>query len=189
MGGKTTDVGNPSDYQFLDPTGQFMGGLNAFQNRYGQLSDNPNAYMDQFMGQQGGLANIAQGASQQLGQSLNANAAESARLGGEAALAAMPGQRFSGAAQAAFGQAYAQPFAEAAAQRNAAQLGLTGQLWNQAMGQNAANYQQQLGISGQNYGSLAGQTGMVYQPTYQYQPGVWDRLIQASQLASSFMPR
>lgn len=181
LNGRTRDVGNPSDYQFMDPTGQFMGAT----NRFGAQSADPNAYMNQFLGQQGGLANIAQGASQQLGQSLNANAAEAARLGGEAALAAMPGQRFSGAAQAAFGQAYAQPFAEAAAQRNAAQLGLTGQLWNQAMGQNA-NLQsgaQQL------YGSLAGQTGMVYQPTYQYQPGVWDRLMQAGQLASSFFPR
>lgn len=180
MGGQTKDVGKPSDYQFLDPTGQFMGAT----NRFGAQSADPNSYYNQFMGQQGGLANIAQGASAQLGQSLNANAAQAARLGGEAALAAMPGQRFSGAAQAAFGQAYAQPFAEAAAQRNAAQLGLTGQLWNQAMGQNAAL---QSGAQ-QLYGNLTSQTGMVYQPTYQYQPGVWDRLMQAGQLASSFMP-
>lgn len=181
MGGKTKDVGNPSDYRFMDPTNQFMGAL----NRFGAQSADPDAYFRQFMAQQGGLANIAQGASSQLGQSLNQNAAEAARLGGEAALAAMPGQRFSGAAQSAFGQAYAQPFAEAAAQRNAAQLGLAGNLWNQAMGQNA-NLQsgaQQL------YGQLAGQTGMVYQPTYQYQPGVWDRLMQAGQLASSFFPK
>lgn len=187
MGGKTTDVGNPDDYQFLDPTGRYMGAMDQFSSQYQNLQD-PNSYMNAFMNQQAGLANIAQGATAPLSQSLAAVAEQRARQGGEQALAAMPGARFSGAAMQAFGDAYAQPFAEAAAQTQAAQLGLTGNLWNNAMGNTAQSYQNALNLAGGMYGNFAQGTGMQYSPTYQYQPGVWDRLMQAGQLASSFFP-
>lgn len=177
MGGKTSDVGNPSDYKFLDPTGQYSGAMNQFANQYQNLQD-PTAYMNAFMGQQQGLANMAQGATAPLSQSLSAIASQKARQGGEQALAAMPGARYSGAAMQAFGDAYAQPFADAAAQTQAAQLGLTGNLWNSAMGNNAQGYQNALNLAGQNYGQMANGTGAMYQPTYQYQPGFGDYLMQ-----------
>lgn len=177
MGGKTTDVGNPSDYKFMDPTGGFNQSLGQFESQYRTLQD-PNAYMNAFMNQQAGLANIAQGATAPLSQSLAANASDMARRGGEEALARMPGGRFSGAGMAAYGDAYAQPFAQAAAQAQAAQLGLTGNLWNNALGSTAQGYQNALNLAGQNYGNLAGQTSAWYQPTYQYQPGFGDYLMQ-----------
>lgn len=116
------------------------------------MAYDPNAYMRQFMGQQGDLAYIAQGASAPLGASLNAIAARNAALGGEAALAAMPGGRRSGAGMAAFSDAYASPFAQAAAQTQAAQLGLTGQLWGQAMGSNAEAQRYQAALAGEMAG-------------------------------------
>lgn len=195
-------VGSPSDVSFVDPTGQYAAGMDRFSNeanfaRQGMqgmagqaMSFDPNAYMNQFMGQQGGLANIAQGATATLGQSLSAIAERNARLGGEAALAAMPGARHSGAAMAAFGDAYASPFAQAAAQTQQAQLGLTGNLWNQAMGANAQAQQfnpamagnlagMYGGLYGQNlgqYGQMAQGMGSMFTPQYEYRKGFGDRM-------------
>lgn len=124
---------------------------------------NQQQYMNNFLQNQGALANISQDRTSALGQSLEAIAARNARLGGEAALAAMPGARNSGAGMAAFGEAYASPFAQAQAQTQAAQLGLYGQLAGQAMGQygsNAqfgSNLQQQANQSNQQ---MAGQYGI-----------------------------
>lgn len=183
-------VGSPSDVSFVDPTGQYAAGMDRFSNEANfmrgglqQYASDPNAYMNQFLGQQAGLANIAQGATAPLGQSLSAIAERNARLGGEAALAAMPGARHSGAAMAAFGDAYASPFAQAAAQTQQAQLGLTGNLWNQAMGSNAGLQQGMAnlygGLYGQNlgqYGQMAQGMGSMYTPQYEYRKGFGDRM-------------
>lgn len=186
MGGKYENVANAKDVQFADPTGawdQQYGNLNnaiaAQQGTAGGAYD-PQAYMDQFMGQQAGLANIAQGATSQLGQQLNAIAARNAALGSEAALAAMPGAANSGAGMAAFGQAYADPFAQAAAQTQAAQLNLTGNLWNQAMGANAQN-QMYANQAYQNLLGMGQQAGMhtsgIVAPQYEYQKGFGDYMM------------
>jgi hypothetical protein len=114
----------------------------------------PNAYMNQFMGQQAGLSNIVSGQLAPLQQALNSQAARSAAMGSEAAMAALgPGTRNSGAAMAAYGDAYANPFAQAALQTQQAQL-----------------YQQNMGLQT----GMSQDQGMVYQPTYQYQPGFLD---------------
>lgn len=214
--GSYDQVGSPSDVSFSDPTGQYAAAVDRMSNEYnrmlsgmsGQLATgqnymnqaanyDPNAYMNQFLGQSAGLANLAQGATSPLTQSLNAVAARQAALGGEAALAAMPGAANSGAGMAAFADAYASPFADVASQVSQAQLGLTGNLWNQAMGNNASAqqfgssvYQNLAGLAGQNaglYGSLAGSglgnyaqlaggMGDIYVPQYEYTQGIEDRL-------------
>ena len=194
MGGKYENVANAKDVQFADPTGawdQQYGNLNnaiaAQQGTAGGAYD-PQAYMDQFMGQQAGLANIAQGATSQLGQQLNAIAARNAALGSEAALAAMPGAANSGAGMAAFGQAYADPFAQAAAQTQAAQLNLTGNLWNQAMGANAQN-QMYANQAYQNLLGMGQQAGMhtsgIVAPQYEYQKGVMDYVMDVGNLGAN----
>lgn len=182
-----TAVGNPNDTTFVDPTGNYaaqQGNLNNFVSQFnsglGQFQD-PNAAFNAFMGQSGALANMAQGATAPLTQSLNAVAAREAALGGEAALSAMPGSANSGAGMAAFGGAYADPFARAQAQIQSQQLGLTGQLWNNALGQNYGAYNQRFG----NYadllnGALGQQTAMaqaqgsMWSPTYTQEKNFWD---------------
>lgn len=182
-----TKVGSASDMQFADPTGQYaaqQGNLANFlaqQNaNLGNVSD-PNGAYNAFMGQQAGLANIAQGATAPLTQQLNAVANREAALGSEAALASMPGAAQSGAGMAAFGQAYADPFARASAQIQQAQLGLTGNLWNQAFGGNYANQQNLAGIYGNLAGNalgqqtqMAGQQGAMFMPQYQQEKNFWD---------------
>jgi hypothetical protein len=104
----------------------------------------PNAYMTLFNSQAGGLSDLVNSRSGALGSTLEQIANRQSRLGGEAALASMPGMRNSGAAMAAFGQAYADPFANAQAQLQQNQLQGTMSLWEQAMRQNADNYNAQL---------------------------------------------
>lgn len=214
--GTYEQVGSPSDVSFSDPTGQYAAALDKMTNEYntmlsgmsGQLASgqnymnqaasyDPNAYMNQFLGQAEGLANLAQGATSPLTQSLNAVAARQAALGSEAALAAMPGAANSGAGMAAFADAYASPFADAAAQIQQSQLGLTGNLWNQALANNASAqqygssvYQNLANLASNNaslygnlagsnlgnYASLAGGMGDVYVPQYEYRQGTEDRL-------------
>lgn len=204
MAGKTEDVGNPADYSFEDPTGNYSGQQANLANlnnmlmsglgRYGAGGGafDPNAYMNQFMGQAGGLSNMVSGALSPMQQALNAQAARSAQLGGESALAALgPGSRNSGAANAAFAQAYADPFAQAALQTQQNQLGLTGALWGQAMGGNLQSQQGLQSLLSQGLGlqtGMAQDQGYVYQPTYQYQPGAWDYLMQGGQVAAGFLP-
>jgi len=210
MGGQTKDAGNSSDYKFMDPTGRAEGTYNQTQNGYNQNAQamgqyaglssgyDPNAYMNQFMGQSEGLSNLVSGANAPLQQSLNAIASRQAALGSEAALAAMPGAANSGAGMAAFGQAYADPFAQAQAQLQQNQLQGTLGLWDQAMGQNANAQQfqaQNYGNMANMYGGLAGQNlaaqtqlasdaSAWYQPTYQYQPGIWDRTMEVAGVAA-----
>lgn len=207
-------LGSASDAQFVDPTGNYqkawdmysqalpgyqtsldaalLAGQNAAKQ---QVQFDPNAYFNLFKQQSPELAAMAQSATAPLGQSLSEIAARNSRLGGEAALAAMPGLRDSGAAMDAYGGAYARPFADAAAQTQAAQLGLTGNLWNQAMGLNntnyltqadlqnqsiqrqVADYNQQAGIqsgllsNAQNgLGNLGAAASAIWEPTYQLNP-------------------
>ena len=195
MGGETkvTDVGNPDDYKFMDPTGNYQGAMDFFSNEYNNnakqmgeyaiqgASYDPNAYMQQFLGQSADLSNMVSGAQAPLQQSLNAIATRQAALGSEAALGAMPGAANSGAGMAAFGQAYADPFAQAQAQLQQNQLQGTLGLWNNALGLNqqgqmarsqfgmdAANlYGQQAANAANQYGGLAAGQGAWYQPTYQ----------------------
>ena len=182
-----TAVGNPADMSWVDPTGQYANQQQNLQNFLTQQNANlgnaanPQGAYNAFMGQQAGLANIAQGATAPLTQQLNAVAQREAALGGEAALASMPGASQSGAGMAAFGQAYADPFARAAAQTQQAQLGLTGNLWNQALGGNYAQQQNLASIYGNLAGSalgqqtqMAGQQGAMFMPQYQQEKNFWD---------------
>jgi len=163
--GTYKDIGNPNDMKFLDPSGMY----NDSMRRYGSLADSflgkldnfannpfsytakynpqtyqstydPEAYMRAFLNQSGNLSNLVSGQTSQLQQSLNNIAQRQAQLGGEAALAKMPGMRRSGAAMAAYGQAYADPFAQAQAQLQQNQLQGTMNLWNQAMGEYGQGY-------------------------------------------------
>ena len=174
MGGQYQEVGSSNDVKFVDPTGQYMTALNGLQG-----TTDPNAYMQQFLGQSGALSSLVSGAQSPLQQSLNARAAEQARLGGESSLASMPGLRNSGAGMAAFGNAYAQPFADVQNQLGQQQLNLTGNLWSQAMGANAQQYSNLQNI----YGNLVQGTGSMYQPTYEYQKGFGDYAMDLAGLA------
>jgi len=185
MGGKYEQVGQASDMQRVgDVAGyQSMQGRLDNMGRSLQGSLDPNAYMNQFMGQAGGLANLVSGQNSQLQQGLNAIAQRQAALGGEAALAAMPGMRNSGAGMAAFGQAYADPFAQAQAQLQQNQLQGTLGMWNQAMGQNAQMQGNLQNLYGQNMGLQAGlaQDAVAwYQPQYEYRKGTWDKVLEGA---------
>jgi hypothetical protein len=159
-----TAMGKASDTQFVDPTGNYAKQQANLQNLTAQ-----SAY-DQFIAQSGGLANMAQGATAPLTQSLNAIAAREAALGGEAALGAMPGAAQSGAGMAAYGQAYGDPFAKAQAAIQQQQLGLTGQLWNSAMNNDYSTYNN---LMGQQTALAQGQ-GAMWSPTYEKNKGFWD---------------
>ena len=195
MAGKTVDVGSSDDYKFMDYAGA-SANANSLVNQQltqalaGTQNMDPNAYMNMFMNQAGGLSNLVSGANAPLAQSLNALAAQSARAGGEQALAAMPGLGRSGAASAAFGQAYATPFAQAAAQNQQNQLQGTLGLWNNALGLNAqqqGNLMNYAGNSQSNLVNLANNQSAWYQPTYQYQKGAWDYGMDALSGAGNFM--
>jgi len=203
MAGKNEQVGSASDMQWLDPTGQFAGQQANLGNQNNQImagmgqygaggnAFDPNAYMNQFLGQSAGLSNLVSGQNAPLQQSLNALAAQQASAGGEAALAAMPGAANSGAGMAAFGQAYATPFAQAQAQLQQNQLQGTLGLWNQAMGGNLQSRQGLQNLFGNTQGlqtNMAGQQGMVYQPTYEYKPGLFDYVTQGLGTVASFLP-
>jgi hypothetical protein len=164
-----TTVGDPTDVQWLERTpGQWdsmytqlgqqaqgaqtsMGDWENYLKGLGLQTEayDPNAYYQQFLGQAGGLADLVSGQMNPLSQSLNGIAARQAALGGEAALSAMPGARHSGAGMAAFGQAYADPFAQAQAQLQSAQLQGTLGLWGNAMGLNSSGQQFKTGQANQ----------------------------------------
>jgi hypothetical protein len=163
-------MGKASDTQWVDPTGNYAKQQESLANLTSQ-----SAY-DQFMGQSDALANVAQGSTSQLTQSLNAVAARQAALGGEAALAAMPGASQSGAGMAAYGQAYADPFAQAQAQIQSKQVDLTGQLWNTAYNNNATTYNNALS----QQTSMAQQQGSMWSPTYQKNKSFWDYAVPAA---------
>jgi hypothetical protein len=100
----------------------------------------PNAYMESWKGAQGDLFNTAFNATSPYAQAMNQVAQRQASLGSEAALAAMPGARNSGAGMAAFGQAYADPFAQAQVAQQQLATGLYGDLSGRSMEQYARNH-------------------------------------------------
>ena len=218
-GGDPTLVGSPSDSAFVDPSGAFgqaFGNMGNFQNflqsqmggpQMGSDYD-PNAYMNQFMNQAGGLANLAQGATGPLEQQLAALGERQAARGADAAaqqFSGLGGAR-SGAAMGAVGEAMANPFAQAQAQLGQQQIGLTGDLWGRAMGHDASGQQfgSQMGFNydqlnsqqqnmlnqmmGQNLGQM-GQMGQhasgMWNPTYQQNPSGFQHLMQGVGTAAS----
>lgn len=194
MGGKssadrTSVVSDKSDYEYMDPMGQSAianAQANGAWDKYSNLVDtyDPNSYLNAFLAQSGGLANMVSGLNAPLAQSLDAIAARDARLGGEAALAAMPGMRGSGAAMAAFGDAYANPFAKAQAQLQQNQLEGTLALWDSVINGNLTSYGDQLRANTElakgaldTSASLANNQGAWYQPTYVTDPTFMESLM------------
>jgi len=118
-------------------------------------SYDPNAYYTQFLGQANGLSDLVSGQNSNLQGTLNNIASRQARMGGEAALASMPGMRKSGAAMASFGDAYANPFATAQAQLQQNQLQGTMDLWQRALTENAAGQNARLAANTQMGGNAS----------------------------------
>lgn len=205
--GETKNVADINDYAFADPTGQFTGAMENFQNmgqfgRQGMVNAlDPNAAYNQFLGQSGGLINMAQGATAPLTQNLNAIAERQAQEGMQAAATQFNNQGAgrSGAAQRAMGMAAAQPFADVAAQQQQNQLGLASNLLGQSFGGAQDLQRTAAGLFGNvyntgmsNYGNMASQMGGMMAPQYEYQPGTWDRMMQGAQFGAnvgmSFLP-
>ena len=165
MGGSGPSHERVGEYQFHDPAGRFGQGMDAAQtmtsfgqDQFSQQME-PGAFMNRFQHEAEGMANLAQGATSPLQQQLNALAAEQSQRGLDMASTEMAGMGalHSGAAQRAMGQAMATPFAEAQAQIGQQQVGLTGQLMQQA-GQRQ-NLEAQL--ASQLWGQGAGQMGQM----------------------------
>ena len=185
-----------NEYRFADPTGQFQGGIdNAGQfQQFGQgmLQRDPQAFMNQFNASAAGLSNMVSGQMSPLQQQLNALAADQAQRGAEAAGQAFgdAGASGSGAASRALGTAMATPFAQAQAQLGQQQIGLTGNLWQQSMGQYAQNQNlmnqlgsQMMGQGMQAGNALRGQMGGMVAPQYEYMPGFMDHLTDFAGMA------
>lgn len=184
------NVADPSDYSFVDPTGNFQGALDQFGGmaqfgREGMVGAlDPNAAFDAFLGQSGGLANMAQGATAPLTQQLFGLAEDASQRGMETAAHQfnMQGAGRSGAEQAALGEAAARPFAQTAADIAGQQLGLTGNLWGQALSgaqglqrTGAGLYGNVYGQGMQGMGQMAGQMGGMMAPQYEYEPTGWEK--------------
>ena len=190
--GKYENIANADDYSFADPTGRFMGQLDNFNEmasfgREGmqRFTDDPNMAFNAFMGQAGGLSDLAMGETSKLTGQLNQIASQQASEGIQHMGTQFAGQgaRHSGAAARAMGEAASNPFAQVAAQQQQNQLNLTGGLWNQAFG--GQQQLQQLGaqlyggVYGQGMqgaGQMASQTAGLVAPQYEYQKGFGDRL-------------
>jgi hypothetical protein len=182
VGGSTKDVADASS--FFDPTGNYE---KALQNFQGGASVDPNANFDPqaafnaFMGQSGALGNMVMGATSPLTEMLNAQATRQAKLGGEAALAAMPGGQNTGAGMAAFADAYAKPFADVANTQMQTQLGMLSPLLQSAFGMQG-DFSKML-YQGANdrsnlyanlYANMANKQGEFYVPTYERKKSGWD---------------
>jgi hypothetical protein len=227
-GGDYSNIASAEDYSFADPTGQYQTALNRFGGsandysnqmmgrmaNYGNVAAygrtgmeaaaDPNAAYNAFLGQAPGLTNMAMGPNAALTQNLNAIAARQAEEGmqGVATQFNNAGAGRSGAAQAAMGEAYAQPFADVAAQQQQNALNLTGNLWQQQLGNLGSLQGQTLGTYGniyqqgnalqqadaqmlaelaglntQMYGNMASQMGGMVAPQYQYNPTGWERFM------------
>jgi hypothetical protein len=135
-----------------NPAAAYQNTQYARENPYQAVQYDPRASMNQFMGNANQLSDLVSGQQSALNSSLNQLAAYNARQSGEAALAAMPGLRNSGAAAAAFGEAYGNEYTKALAQQQQNQLNLTGNLWNQSMANASAEQQ--------TAGQLAAEQGM-----------------------------
>ena len=180
MNGGASKAGDVNDTQFADPTGKFQGALDQFKQGFTDRQGNfdPNAAFNQFMGQSPGLMNMVEGATGPLSQMMDASAQRDAKLGGEAALASMPGGMNSGAGMAAFGQAYADPFAKAAIGTQQAQLNMLNPLMQGSM-------QGQYGLMNNamgNYGQMASRMGDMWSPTYMQNKSGWDRTMDVANM-------
>lgn len=175
-----------NDVKFTDPTGKFNASLDQFKKAYTDPQGNfdPNAAMNAFLGQSQGLTNMVVGATGPLSQMLDAQAQRDAKLGGEAALASMPGAQNSGAGMAAFGQAYADPFARAAIGTQQAQLGMLQPLMSQALGGQYGLMNNAMGQAG----GMAGKMGDMWAPTYEKNKSGWDYAMDAGGLAMKALP-
>jgi hypothetical protein len=130
-----------SQQGFMDMMNQGSQAVNPMQ----AAQVDPNAFMQSWQGAQQGLMDNSFAATSPYAQAMNQVAQRQSALGSEAALAAMPGARNSGAGMAAFGQAYADPFAQAQVAQQQMATGLYGQLSGQAMGQYGQNHLQNTG--------------------------------------------
>ena len=172
VGGSTDRI--KKDAAFLDPTGNYANAMTAFKSMFSDANGefNPQAAMDAFLGQTPGLTNAVAGATGPISQMLSAQAARNARLGGEAALAAMPGGMNSGAGQYAFGDAYSKAFSDAAIQTQQAQLNMLSPLLQQNLGSQYDLMKQGMA----SYGQMASNQGDLYTPTYEKKKSFWDYL-------------
>ncbi|NJL70588.1 MAG: hypothetical protein HC888_02690 [Candidatus Competibacteraceae bacterium] len=218
---RTRNVNRTEDYDFADPTGNFANTLSQlaseWQNSRGQMTSSgdrslsaaegydPNAYMNQFMNQSNSLNELVNGATSPMLAQLNALAADQARLGGESALAAMPGAANSGAGMAAFAEAQARPFAEVNAEMARRRMDMVGDLWNQSMGLNARGQYDDaalasdaannnanrfanlasLGLQGSQ--NMSSDTGAMTTPQYVTDPGFMDYLMQGGGILAQLL--
>lgn len=157
---------------FVDPTGNYAGAMNKFSSMFTDGAGNfdPNKAMKAFLGQSEGLTNMVAGATGPVSQMLREGATRNAKIGGEAALASMPGGVNSGAGQYAFGDAYARAFSDAATETQKAQLGMLSPLMNQNLGSQYDLMRQ----GAQQYGDMASKQGDMYVPTYEKKKSLWD---------------
>lgn len=166
-----TKTGDVKDVKFADPTGNYAAQQANLANYLQQYGGDLSKYGDinTFLNQANQLSGLVSGQNSALQQQLNAVAAREAALGGEAALGAMPGGKNTGAGMAAFGSAYADPFAKAQAQLQQNQVNLTGNLWGQQMGQNtqmASTYADLLKSALQQQTDMASNQGDLWSPEY-----------------------
>lgn len=124
---------------------------------------NPASYYNNFMSQAPGLANLVSGSLSPLQASLSARASDLAAESTSQAASNLAGlgSLYSGATLAAGADASAKAFADVANQLGSQQIGLTGSLWNNALGLAQNSAAQQVGAYGNIYGqALQGITGM-----------------------------
>lgn len=162
---KYTDLSSEFAPTIRDPGDRFAGVFDTLTNEAnrnaemvgeyaGQSNIDPEAFVNQFLNNSGSLSNAVTGVGSQLQQTLNSMAEKSSKdaLQAQGSQFGNKGALNSSAAAAAMGRAAAEPFAQTLAQTQQNQLGLTGNLWNQAMG----GLQQGNIAAGQQAGNMAG---------------------------------
>jgi hypothetical protein len=154
-------LGSASDVKFTDPTGDFAKQLSSLQG-----ASSGNSWMNDFIKSAPALESLA-GPDSNYANQLKGLAAETAKQGGEAALAAQGGPN-SGAAQAAFGEAYAQPFAQASADLTKQALGNVQSLYGSALQGYNTSYNDAMN----NASGMASKTGEMWSPTYAMDPNL-----------------
>jgi hypothetical protein len=152
-------LGSVSDVKFADPTGQFANQLKSLQG-----ASSGNSWMSDFLASTPGLESLA-GPDSNFANQLKGLAADNAKTGGEAALAAMGGPN-SGAGMAAFGDAYAKPFAEASAKLTEQALGNVQSLYGGALQGYNSTYNNAMN----NASGMASKMGDMWTPTYAMDP-------------------
>lgn len=200
--GKYETVSGKGDMYQYDPSGYSAGAYGQLQNQanfaQNQLAQfgpqamayDPSSAYNMFMGQAPAYQNLVSGALSGLDQQLG----DRTRRYTEQATQDVAdqfsglGALYSSAARDTASQRAQQAAADASAQLGAQQINLTGNLWNQALGQNYQAAQFNPSMAGQLYGQnlgLMGQTGgqmaQFGQPVYgqnqrAYRPGTWDKI-------------